>query len=95
MDERMSLEQVRDSLRNRAKNMLESENYLEGLTDRMAKWFDDRADAIDAHLANPAQTVDVGAIKAVIARIEGIIIADECILDSFADKLKRAIGEGE
>ena len=49
--EPMTLAHVSDSLRKRAKAMRESEDYVEGISDRMADWFDVRADAIDAELA--------------------------------------------
>jgi hypothetical protein len=49
--EPMTLAQVSQSLRNRAKTIRESEDYVEGISDRMADWFDVRADAIKAELA--------------------------------------------
>ncbi len=49
--EPMTLAQVSDSLRKRAKAIRDSEDYVEGITDRMADWFDVRADTIDAELA--------------------------------------------
>lgn len=63
----MTLEQVRDSLRNRAKVMRESENYLEGITDRMADWFDVRADALDAHLA-AMRVDDAGDVEDMVSK---------------------------
>ena len=50
------------------------------------------ADAIDAHLAQPAQAVDVGAIREVIKRLEEHPLSDEWkVFDQCADKLTHAI----
>jgi hypothetical protein len=55
------------------------------------------ADALDAHLAQPAQAVDVKAIREVIKRLEEHPLSDEWkVFDQCADKLTRAVsGEKE
>jgi hypothetical protein len=60
--EPMTLAQVSDSLRKRAKAIRDSEDYVEGITDRMADWFDVRADAIDAELAKQREAEPVAVV---------------------------------
>lgn len=45
----------------------------------------------DAHLAQPAQAVDVGAIREVVAEMHEYNEADQCGLEEWADKLTRAL----
>jgi len=78
---RMPLEQVRDRLA-QAKTMEYSEQRA-------------LADAIDAHLAQPAQAVDVEKVREVIAHLYSFRFKTPptwAHLDNAADKLTRAIG---
>jgi hypothetical protein len=61
--EPMTLAQVSDSLRKRAKAIRDSEDYVEGITDRMADWFDVRADAIDAELAKQRDATEIFSVS--------------------------------
>jgi hypothetical protein len=61
--EPMTLAQVSDSLRKRAKAIRDSEDYVEGITDRMADWFDVRADAIDAELAKQREATEIFSVS--------------------------------
>lgn len=73
----MTLGQVRDAIRSRP--------YYED--SMMASW----ADAIDAHLAQTAQAVDVGAIREVIDALRNMGGKPNNIYNLAADKLTRAI----
>jgi hypothetical protein len=44
-----------------------------------------------AHLATPAQTVDIEAVREVIAEMDGYTIGDQMDLTRWADKLSLAI----
>jgi hypothetical protein len=84
MGEKTTLEEVRDRMR--------AAQYDGGMvvTPREAK---NVADAIDAHLATPAQTVDVEAVREVIAAIENSFSTDPYLVKTWADKLSQAIGD--
>jgi hypothetical protein len=81
MGEKTTLEEVRDRMR--------AAQYDGGMvvTPREAK---NVADAIDAHLATPAQTVDVEAIREVKFEL-GFCPLDRAHLRDLADKLSQAI----
>jgi hypothetical protein len=78
MGEKMTLEQVREKLRYEQDCAEDEKSHA---------YWRDMADAIDAHLATPAQTVDVEAVREVISTLERIG-EWEC-----SDKLSRAIGD--
>jgi hypothetical protein len=51
------------------------------------------ADAIDAHLTQPAQSVDVEKVREVIASIKGSTLGDSPFFSRLADKLAAALQE--
>lgn len=100
MVEKMTLEQVRDWHR-------KNEIYLNGLRIETGNNTDKpnfhrvMADAIDAHLATPAQAVDIEAVREVILQLRAYQklhnkwpqAFPDMELDSEADKLSQAIGD--
>lgn len=85
MAEKMTLEQVRDELREQAE-------FARGCGWPMTKTQCLKmADAIDANLTQQAQAVDVGAIREVIAYLKVGHKFDK----DMADKLTRAIGNAQ
>lgn len=100
MDE-MTLEQVRDSLRK-----MEAEGQWWSPNSGMTHWtipLKEMADAIDAKLTQPAQAVDVGAIREVIDSLSGEADSHDdegmpstaAYLSRLAIKLTRAIGNAQ
>ena len=49
------------------------------------------ADAIDAHLTQPAQLVDVDKVREVIAEMRNVAEQDDHLLHGWADKLTAAL----
>lgn len=84
MDERMTLEQVRDWLAKEGKFRIRVQGKNEHDNNLLKM-----ADAIDAHLAQSAKAVDVGAIREVIELLE---VFPSTTNKNMADKLTRAIG---
>lgn len=82
MSEKMTLEKVRDVLRNAGRYDLYG-------TDLQAC---DLADAIDAHLTQPAQAVDVGAIREVLSAMRKLDPRFKSFChDRWVDKLTAAL----
>ncbi len=88
MGEKRTLEQVRDGLRLYAdyKSTGGHSGKLLGVAD-----VERMADAIDAHLATPAQTVDVEALREVINEMRHP--TKQNFVSEWADKLAQAIGD--
>ena len=89
MGEKMTLEKVRDELM--------TQREIEG-DKRITEFYERIIAAIDAHLATPAQTVDVEAVREVIAgmRFVSRLTDDPMTRDTFtvqAEKLAQAIGD--
>jgi hypothetical protein len=82
----MTLEQVRDWLRS-------SQALMKGYDDEASACYKERADVIDAHLATPAQTVDVEAVREVIADLRSSRNYSGLWSCDLADKLSQAIGD--
>ena len=103
MGEKMTLEQVRDWHRKKAREMDvcgelmfpgPNESPFYRYPSEASKENDRIADAIDAHLTQPAQAVDVGAILQVIAEMRGFRLntpPNWNHLDAFADRLTAAL----
>lgn len=97
MGEKMTLEQVRDSLL----SVYERDRNGTGGDQYRSAWAKQLADALDAHLATPAQTVDVEAVREVILQLRAYQnLSDkwpqefsDMELDAEADKLSQAIGD--
>lgn len=104
MGEKMTLEQVRDWHNEEVRRLNKSQHpFPNGSTvlRALAKHHKAMADAIDAHLATPAQTVDVEAVREVILQLRAYQnLSDkwpqefsDMELDAEADKLSQAIGD--
>jgi phosphoglucomutase len=94
MDERMTLEQVRDVLRE-----MNEVGYWYSHSNSMHIPVMKMADAIDAHIAQPAQAVDVEAIREVALALKRDSVhgahMSGGILEEFSDKLAHAIGNAQ
>lgn len=93
MDERMTIEQARNQIHAFAtakdRNGKAANYYVEMNVLVMDEWWK----AIDAHLTQPAQAVDVGAIREVIAELTKPDVLHAPYEARCADKLTRAIGD--
>lgn len=94
----MTLEQVRDWHRAREASFANSTSTLFSKEDGRAKRkHRAMADAIDAHLTTPAQTVDVEAVKTLLELVEGEHGGDhteaDCRYCVAFNKLSQAIGD--
>ena len=91
MGEKMTLEQVRDGLIGDSRYFITAS----GKPMVQARQMKIYADAIDAHLANSAQTVDVEAVRTVSKQLkctdETGLNAESCY--QLGDKLSQAIGD--
>jgi hypothetical protein len=91
MGEKMTLQQIRDGL------ILDSKYFMTegGKPMVQARQMKIYADAIDAYLATPAQTVDVEAVREVSKQLkctdETGLAAEPCY--QLGDKLSQAIGD--
>ncbi len=71
MGEKMTLGKVRDDLREwKAQSHKDRFDYPENKVAPCEEDYSNWADAIDAHLATPAQTVDVEAVREVTTKLE-------------------------
>jgi hypothetical protein len=90
MGEKMTLERVRDWHLEEARRLNKSQHPFPNNSTvllLLSDYHQTMADAIDAYLATPAQTVDVEAVREVISTLERIG-EWEC-----SDKLSQAIGD--
>ena len=86
LGEKMTLDEVSAALRNNADGLLRMDEHPI-LANRLRKL----ADAIDAHLTQPAQAVDVGAIREVIAELSNPSVLHAPYVTRCADKLTAAL----
>jgi hypothetical protein len=87
MGEKMSLGEVRKAIDRFRDWRIQHINRNPSINDLLA-WMD----AIDANLATPAQTVDVEAVREVIAQLKDFGFAETKDMDKWSDKLSQAIG---
>ncbi|WP_153021655.1 MULTISPECIES: hypothetical protein [unclassified Rhodanobacter] len=81
----VTLDQVRDWHRRREDEFRIS-GYDVGVKSHLAM-----ADAIDAHLTQPAQSVDMVEVREVIAEMRNVAEQDDHLLHGWADKLTAAL----
>lgn len=93
MDGKMTLEQVRDWHIEEVRRLNNSQHPFPNdstVLQALAEHHQAMADAIDAHLTQPARVVDVGAIREVIADLKSFPASDRSV--RLSNALTRAIG---
>ena len=92
MGEKMTLERVREWHLEKAMEFVRMQNRFPNdstVLTSLEKMHQDMADA----LATPAQTVDIEAVREVIAQIKDFGFAETKDMDKWSDKLSQAIGD--